>query len=155
MRQGLEALRVPSKAAILCHLNNMGLSAILAHKAATGLKGGAHNIAQAGAGRGVGLSLLVKPPYSFVCMLKGQYLDQQDAADMLWWRPSNQRPPVLQKFISARCVQSSYIKFPCPYSRWLRSLSKARGHSGTPTHRLTAKQKSSPNRGCRRLGYRC
>ena len=46
MRQGLEALRVPSKAAILSHLNNMGLPAILAHKAATGLKGGAHNIAQ-------------------------------------------------------------------------------------------------------------
>ena len=49
MRQGLEALRVPSKAAILSHLNNMGLSAILAHKAATGLEGGAHNIAQASA----------------------------------------------------------------------------------------------------------
>ena len=38
------------KAAILSHLNNMGLSAILAHKVATGLKGGAHNIAQASAG---------------------------------------------------------------------------------------------------------
>ena len=30
---------------------------------------------------------------------------------------------------------------------WLRSLSKAREASGIPTHRLTAKQKSSPNRG--------
>jgi len=28
---------------------------------------------------------------------------------------------------------------PYPYSRWLRSLSKAREASGTPTHRLTAK----------------
>ena len=51
MRQGLEALRVPSKAAILCHLNNMGLSVILTHKAATGLKGGAPDIAQAGAAK--------------------------------------------------------------------------------------------------------
>ena len=51
MRQGFEALRVPSKAAILCNFHNMGLSAILAHKAATGLKGGAHNIAQAGTGK--------------------------------------------------------------------------------------------------------
>ena len=51
MGQGLKALRVPHKPAILCHLNNMGLSVILAHKAATGLKGGAHNIAQAGAGK--------------------------------------------------------------------------------------------------------
>ena len=50
MRQGLKALRVPSKAAILCNFHNMGLSAILAHKAATGLKGGAHNIAPAGTG---------------------------------------------------------------------------------------------------------
>ena len=49
LRQGLEALRVLGKAAFLFHLNNMGLPAILAHKAATGLKGGAHNIAQASA----------------------------------------------------------------------------------------------------------
>jgi len=46
----LKALRVPSKAAILYHLNNMGLTVILSDKAATGLKGGPHNIAQAGAG---------------------------------------------------------------------------------------------------------
>ena len=50
LRQGLEALRVLGKAAILSHLNNMGLPAILAHKAATGLDGRPHNIAQASAG---------------------------------------------------------------------------------------------------------
>ena len=51
MGQGLKALRVPDKPAVLCHLNNMGLSVILTHKAATGLEGGAHNIAQAGTGK--------------------------------------------------------------------------------------------------------
>jgi hypothetical protein len=51
MGQGFKALRVPYKPAILCHLNNMGLAVILSDKATTGLKGGAHNIAQAGTGK--------------------------------------------------------------------------------------------------------
>ena len=33
------------------------------------------------------------------------------AYSMLGRRPSNQRPPLLQKFIVACCVQPSYIKF--------------------------------------------
>jgi hypothetical protein len=51
MGQGLKALRIPGKPAVLCHLNNMGLAVILSHKATTGLKGGTHNIAQAGTGK--------------------------------------------------------------------------------------------------------
>ena len=34
MGQGLKALRIPGKPAVLCHLNNMGLAVILAHKSA-------------------------------------------------------------------------------------------------------------------------
>tara|TARA_B100000780_G_C20847437_1_gene336781 strand:- start:51 stop:173 length:123 start_codon:yes stop_codon:yes gene_type:complete len=40
-------LLIPNKAAIITDLNNMGLTVILAHKAAAGLKGGAYDIAQA------------------------------------------------------------------------------------------------------------
>ena len=69
MRQGLEALRVPSKAAILSHLNNMGLSAILAHKSATGLKAG-RITSRRPARRGRWFNLLLYPPYSFVCSSK-------------------------------------------------------------------------------------
>ena len=50
MGQGLKALRVKNKAAILSNLNNMGLPAILSDKAAAGLEGRAHNIAPASAG---------------------------------------------------------------------------------------------------------
>ena len=51
MGQGLKALRIPGKPAVLCHLNNMGLAVILTYKAATGLEGGAQGVAQAGTGK--------------------------------------------------------------------------------------------------------
>ena len=62
---------------------------------------------------------------------------------MFWRRPSNQTPPVLQKFIAARCVQCSYIKFPCP-SLPLASLTeqspRAFGHINTQAYGKTKVQ---------------
>ena len=48
MREGLKVLLVPHKAPVITDLNHMRDPMILAHKAASGFKGGTQHIAQRG-----------------------------------------------------------------------------------------------------------
>ena len=93
------------------------------------------------------LSLFEKPPFCFDCSSKAIIWISKARLDASAAAFQSKSASAAEVHLGPLCPIQPY-QFSCPYSRWLRSLSKARGHSGTPTHRLTAKQKSSPNR-CR------